>query len=178
MLDCIPPEYCYLFDPRSPPEYIAPLKQPRKHGAYVGLSAYLDQFESPAAAAAARAAKEAADAARPAQPTIRERHEMAKRKREEANAEKIRRQKAAWDPHALQEEVDGVTRDPYSTLFVGRLVCCSVTPYATCTICVTHSSPSFSLFYPPFAWDDRTIPRTRWGLRASWGCMGPFGRCD
>ena len=107
-----------LFEPRDPVEF-APFEEHRKHGAYGGVSAYLSEFED---AEADRAAREAA-AAKPHIPTASEIRAEKRNKRIAANEARIEAQLQEWDPRSYTEEKDHVTRDPYHTLFLYKLVC-------------------------------------------------------
>ena len=106
-----------LFTPREPVVFVPP-KEHTKHGGYSGVAAYLSHFEN---AEADRAAREAA-AAKPHVPTLAEQREARRRQHEAENNALIAKQLGLWDPKAYSPAKDGVTYDPYRTLFVYRLV--------------------------------------------------------
>ena len=120
MNDYLPPEFRALFEPRPPIEYIPPMKK-LHHDSYTGVSAFLSSFEDAEASSKAAADAAAAEASKPHVATMAERREAKKAARAEENRRKIERQKRQWDPRSCTELKDGVTRDPYSTLFIARL---------------------------------------------------------
>ncbi len=85
------------------------------------MSGYLSKFED---AEADRSAREAA-AMKPHIPTTSEKREEKRQQRIAANEARISAQLEHWDPYAYTEETDHVTRDPYHTIFLYKLVCFS-----------------------------------------------------
>lgn len=118
----LPPHLLRLFAPRDPVEFVPFPEQP-PHGAYSGVAAYLAHFEDAAADSAARAAA----AAKVHVPTASELREARRQQRIAANNARIAEQAARWDPRACTPERDHVTRNPYRTLVLYRLVCAAPT---------------------------------------------------
>ena len=127
----LPAHLRHLFAPRDPVEF-APFEEHKKHGAYSGVATYLSQFED---AESDRAAREAA-ALKPHIPTASELREAKRQRRIAANEARIAEQLEHWDPHAYTEEHDHVTRDPYHTIVLYRLVCFSLIPFFF--MCILH----------------------------------------
>ena len=119
MSERLPPHLMRLFAPREPVLFVQP-EEHATHGGYSGVAEYLAQFES---AEDDRAAREAA-AAKTHEPTPTERRLARVQQRMAENNARIAQQLEQWNPKACTPEKDGVTQDPYRTLFLYRLVCC------------------------------------------------------
>lgn len=114
----LPPHLLRLFAPRDPVEFV-PFPDPPQHGAYSGVAGYLAQFEDAAADSAARAAA----AAKVHVATPSELRAARRQQRIAANDARIAAQAAQWDPRTYTPERDHVTRNPFRTLVLYRLVC-------------------------------------------------------
>ncbi|OXU31648.1 hypothetical protein TSAR_014842 [Trichomalopsis sarcophagae] len=109
MTQFLPPNLLALFAPRDPIPYLPPvnkLPHEKKSAGYVGLGAFLNNFEDPK------------DTPPPVRVETREeRLERRRRERNEQVAYKLEQEIAVWDPASIPN----VTVDPFKTLFVARI---------------------------------------------------------
>ncbi|XP_077286336.1 small ribonucleoprotein particle U1 subunit 70K isoform X1 [Arctopsyche grandis] len=109
MTQFLPPNLLALFAAREPVPYLPPVDKPpheRKQRGYLGVGAFLGQFELPA------------DTPPPTRVETREeRLERRRRERQEQVAYELEREIAVWDPAARPD----ATSDAFKTLFVARI---------------------------------------------------------
>ncbi|XP_018576772.1 U1 small nuclear ribonucleoprotein 70 kDa [Anoplophora glabripennis] len=109
MTQFLPPNLLALFAPRDPVPYLPPvakLPHEKKNRGYLGVGAFLDQFEDPK------------DTPPPTRVETREeRLERRRRERAEQVAYKLEQEIAVWDPASAPN----ITVDPFKTLFVARI---------------------------------------------------------
>lgn len=105
MTQYLPPNLLALFAPRDPIPFLPPPQEKKSRG-YLGVGAFLCDFEDP---------KETPPPLRVE--TREERMERRRREKAEQVAYKLEREIAIWDPHK-----NHATEDPFKTLFVSRIV--------------------------------------------------------
>ncbi|XP_070496027.1 U1 small nuclear ribonucleoprotein 70 kDa isoform X1 [Chironomus tepperi] len=109
MTQFLPANLLALFAAREPIKYLPPpdkLPHEKKTRGYVGVGAFLDQFEDPK------------DTPPPTRvETKEERIERRRREKAEQVAYKLEREIALWDPNSIEN----TTEDPFKTLFVARI---------------------------------------------------------
>lgn len=109
MTQFLPPNLLALFAPRDPIPYLPPvakLPHEKKNRGYLGIGAFLEEFEDPK------------DTPPPTRAESREeRLERRRRERAEQVAYKLEQEIAVWDPASAPN----ITGDPFKTLFVARI---------------------------------------------------------
>ncbi|CAH1982401.1 unnamed protein product [Acanthoscelides obtectus] len=109
MTQFLPPNLLALFAPRDPIQYLPPvakLPHEKKNRGYLGVGAFLDDFEDPK------------DTPPPTKVETREeRLERRRKERAEQVAYKLEQEIAVWDPNSSPT----ITGDPFKTLFVARI---------------------------------------------------------